>query len=90
MNNITIQFRRLAIRRKYRHLGRPRFIIPEHLNGSTPRLFLAIIDFSQIQNLALNNSPTCDSPILHKTPITMFLAVFDSLFCAQKHANSFN
>jgi hypothetical protein len=59
-----------------------------HINGPTPGGFLAVIDFTQIEHMALNDPIARHPPVLNDAPVTVFFAVFESLFGPQEHTDS--
>jgi hypothetical protein len=57
-----------------------------HINGLAPPGFLAVVDFTKIEDLPLADLAARQSLVLDDRPIPMLLAIFISLFRSQKHA----
>ena len=74
-----------AIPGKERHLPRLRTLLVEPLQNPAPRLFLAIVDLTQIKHRALDDPASGAAPVFHNGPIPVFLAVLLPLGVAQKH-----
>jgi hypothetical protein len=88
LNDIAIECRGFAIFWKDRNLLGLNLIISKYLDTPTPGGFLAVIDFTQIEHLSLDNPITGDTTVLDNTPVAVFFAVFETLFGPQEHAES--
>ncbi len=58
----------------------------EHLDASAPRGLLTIVDLSEVEDLPLDHAPVRTSVILNDAPVSVSLAVLDSLRVPQEHA----
>jgi len=54
-------------------LGLPGF---QNLNGFAPSLFLAGIDFAQIERVPLHHAATAHALVFNQAPVMMLLAIF--------------
>ncbi len=54
-------------------------VLCDDINRSAPLDFLVVVDFTQIQNLALHDTIIRDAAIFHDAPIAMLFAVFETL-----------
>ena len=53
--------------------------------ASTPSHLLAIVNLSQIQDVALDNAAIGYTPVLYHTPILVLLAILFARAASQKH-----
>jgi hypothetical protein len=73
-----------AILGKQRHLRCSPSIL-ENLDALTPSLPLRVVNFSQIEHLALNNLPPGYPPVLHDVPVTVLFSILLASCAAKKH-----
>jgi hypothetical protein len=63
-----------AIIGKQRHLRCSPSIL-ENLDGPTPGFPLRVVNFSEIEHLALDNPPAGYPPVLHDVPVTVLFSI---------------
>ena len=61
----------------------------EHIDGFAQGGMLAVVYFTEIENLPLNNPVVRHTAVFNDTPVAMFFPVFESLFSLQEHAPIF-
>ena len=66
-------------------LGHRCAIVGKEVNGLLPGSFLAAIEFTQIENMALKDLAPGDPAVFDNAPIKVFLAILETFFTAQKH-----
>ena len=88
LNNLTIPRRRLPVIRKQSNLLRARVPILKDLDRPTPRVSLAIVDLTKIENVPLHNAPIRLTAVLHNAPVSVNLAILLSLLGPKEHARS--
>jgi hypothetical protein len=75
----------LALRSHQCHGASYIFALIENLDAPTPSHLLAIVNLTQIQDMALDNAALGDTPVLHHTPILVLLAILFAPAASQKH-----
>jgi hypothetical protein len=75
----------LAIGGKQRELARGAAAV-ERLDGADPASALGVVEFAEMQELALHDATTRRAAILDDGPSAMNLAVFAANLLAQEHA----
>jgi hypothetical protein len=85
LDDFACKLRRLAIRGKQSHLPTLSFVTLKNINGFTPGSMLAVIYFSEIKHLALNDAVVRCALVLYNAPVPMFFAVFKAAFGPEKH-----
>ena len=71
--------------REERHRARPRRTVLENLDRLAPALALAVIDFAQIEHMALDDFPAGHALVFDDAPIVVRLAILEAFAGAQKH-----
>jgi hypothetical protein len=77
-----------AICRKQGNLRRSPLVLVEHLDRLAPSRLLRIVDLPEVEHLALHHTPVGDATVLDDAPATVLLAVLETIFRAQEHADS--
>ena len=77
-----------AILGEERHGARPRRIVLENLDRLAPRLALAVIDFTQVEHMALDDFSAGHALVFDDAPIVMRLAILEAFAAAQEHDGS--
>ena len=70
--------------------GEAVLIFIEHFERFAPRRFLAVVDFAEVENLALRHFAGTQTPAFDHGVVAVFLAVFDPFVAAKEHASEQN
>jgi len=79
--NVARIFHRRMVLGEQRDLLRSIVILPEKLDGSTPRSLLPAVEFAEVERVPLDAARMAAPLVLDDTPVTVFLAIL-AAFCA--------
>jgi hypothetical protein len=65
--------------------ARPRLTVLENLDRLAPALALAVIDFAQVEHMALDDLAAGHALVFDDAPIVVRLAILEAFAAAQKH-----
>ena len=68
--------RRGVLLRKQRDLLRRVVVLAEEIHGLAPGGFLHTVEFTEIEDVALDDALVAQPPVFHDAPIEMLFAIF--------------
>ena len=70
-------FHRRMVLREQRDLLRRVVILPEKLDGFTPRSFLPAVEFTEVKHVSLHDAIPRATPVFDHTPIEVLFAILE-------------
>jgi len=60
-------------------------VLTGEMDGFAPRAFLVPVEFTQVEDVTLKDSPVMESPVFHDAPVEVLFAILEPFRATKKH-----